>query len=56
MQQAVFLFTQIFFVVLAISVIGITIFTIVKKRDKSNLGNDKMTSSASNKIPKNESR
>jgi hypothetical protein len=35
MQQAVFLFTQIFFVVLAVSVIGIVIFTVIKNRDKN---------------------
>ena len=33
MQQAVFLFTQIFFVVLVIAVIGIVIFTVIKNRD-----------------------
>ena len=34
MQQAVFLFTQIFFVVLVIAVIGIVIFSVIKRRDK----------------------
>lgn len=33
MQQAVFLFTQIFFVLLAISAIGIVIFTLIKNKD-----------------------
>jgi len=35
MQQAVFLFTQIFFVVLAVSVVGMVIYAVIKRRDKS---------------------
>lgn len=35
MQQAVFLFTQIFFVVLVITVFGIVIFAVIKNRDKN---------------------
>lgn len=43
MQQAVFLFTQIFFVVLAVSVIGMVIYAVIKRRDKNDpkLVNDK---------------
>ena len=33
MQQAVFHFTQIFFVVLVIAVIGIVVFAAIKNRD-----------------------
>ena len=36
MQQAVFLFTQIFFVILTLSVFGIVIFTVIKNRGKNN--------------------
>jgi hypothetical protein len=32
MQHAVFLFGQIFFVILAVSVVGIVIFTVIKNR------------------------
>jgi hypothetical protein len=35
MQQAVFLFTQIFFVVLAVAVIGIVILTVIKNRGRN---------------------
>lgn len=42
MQQAVFLFTQIFFVVLAVTVVSMVIFTAIKRRDKSK--NDEVSS------------
>ena len=46
MQQAVFHFTQIFFVVLVITVFGIVIFAAIKNRDNNtNSINDESVSS-----------
>lgn len=48
MQHAVFLFTQIFFVVLAVTVVSMVIFTAIKRRDKNDVENNEVNFHNSN--------
>ena len=52
MQQAVFLFTQIFFVVLVIAVIGIVTFVVIKRRDTGvdSINDESTTSKSTDKL------
>ncbi len=52
MQQAVFLFTQIFFVILTLSVFGIVIFTVIKNRGKNNNDSKSNENTPNNSVDK----